>query len=179
MQRESNGSSRMRVPGVVILAFLLVGFIWAGFYFGAEARVRRATARVVGLAEKQGEESPVSLGLSVNRLGKYLAADAVLELEDYGSLAEGRQEITSLFAQIRSSLKQIEFTQPEISVATVGKCVVEARVAARYRLAPDAGDAAEGNGTAELIWTKGDDGWQIVRATLHTDEAAKLPGGWK
>ena len=179
MQRNSMVSSRMWLPGVGVLAFLLVGSIWAGFYFGAEARVRRATVRVVGLVEKKGAESPVALGLSVNRLGKYLAADAALESENLGSLAAGQQEITSLFAQIRSSLAHIEFAHPEIAVATVDKGVVEARVAAHYRMAPAAGDVAEGEGRADLIWRKGGDGWQIVRATLRAEETTKIPGGWK
>lgn len=172
-------SGRMLLFGAGLLAIALAGFLWAITYFGAEARVLRSTAQVVRLAEKTGEESPVSLGLSANRFGKHLATNAVLEVEGWGPLATGRTEIVQLFAQIRSSLTQIEFAHPEIRIVGTGKGVLEVRVAARYRFAPDAGDAAEGDGTADLIWTRGEDGWQIEHASLHAAQGAPLPGGWK
>ena len=163
----------------VLPALLLGAFFWAIVYGGAEARVKRATARVVRVAEKAEEESPVSLGLSANRLGKFLATNAVLELEGYGTLATGRKEIVSFFAQVRSALAQIEFARPEITVAAAGQGAVNARVAARYRLASAAGEAAEGDGTVDLLWNKGAGGWRISRAELRAAEGARLPGGWK
>lgn len=159
---------------------LLLGVSFGAItYWGAEARVKRATARVVRVAEKTEEESPVSLGLSANRLGNFLSTNAVLELEGYGTLATGRKDIVSVFAQIRSSLAQIEFARPEITVAAAGEGAVNARVAARYRLASAAGEAAEGDGTADLLWNKGEGGWRISRAELRAAEGARLPGGWK
>jgi hypothetical protein len=179
MSQAAKDPGRFWVSRVAVLAVLLVAFIWAMGYMSAEARVRRATLRVVALSEKSGEESPVSLGLTVNRLGKFLATNAVLELEDYGVLATGRQEIVSLFAQIRGSLAAISFAHPEIAAVAAVKGVVDVHLAARYRLASDAGDSAEGDGAAELHWVKGRDGWQIQRAVLHAEEGAKVPGGWK
>ena len=162
-----------------LLAGVLAASLWGATYFGAEARVRRATARVVRLAEKEGEESPVSLGLAVNRFGKCLAADAVLELEGYGTLATGRRGIAQLFAQIRNSLAQIEFSDPDREVVKIRDGEGAGRVTVRYRLAPAAGDAAEGEGSADLVWTRGEEGWQISRAALRTEPGARLPGGWQ
>lgn len=179
MSPAAKDPGRNWISRVVVLAFVLVASIWATSYFAAEARVRRATVRVVALAEKPGEESPVSLGLAANRLGKFLATNAVLELDDYGALATGRPEIVSLFAQIRGSLAILAFEHPEIVAVKTGPGAVEAHVAARYRLEADAGEAAEGDGKAKLHWIKGKDGWQIVRAVLHAEEGAKVPGGWK
>lgn len=167
-----------RIPGAFLLAFLLLASLWATTYFRAGARVRRATARVVALAEKPAAESPVALGLTANRFGKYLAPDAVLELEGYGPLASGRHDVVSLFAQIRANLDVITFAKPAIAAAKTGPKAVQARVAARYRLVSEGSPPAEGNGTADLTWIKGHDGWQIVRATLHPDENQALPKGW-
>ena len=113
MQPASKPSSQKRlfpvIAGLLLLAFLLVASIWAATFFSAEARVRRASVRIVSLVEKSGGESPIALGLAANRLGKAMAADAVLELGDYGAVATGRQEIVQLFTQIRSSLDVIAF----------------------------------------------------------------------
>ncbi len=158
------------VPGAVLLAFVLVAAIWAATYWSAEARMRRATARVVRLVEKKGEESPVALGLSAHRLGAQLAADAVLELEGYGALATGRQEIVQLYANIRNSLDEIAFADPRISAVALQDGAVQVFVDAHYRLA-GAGDAQEGDGKAVLRWVKGEDGWQIERARLTPDPA--------
>ena len=183
MQQETKPLSQKGswpvVPGVLLLAFLLVASIWATRFFSAEARVGRASARVVRWVEKPGEESPVSLGLAANRLGKVLSTNAVLELDGYGALATGRQEIVQLFAQIRASLGIVAFEHLEIAAVAAGRGAVTARVVARYRLVPEGGEAAEGNGTAELLWIKGKDGWQISRAVLRAEEGASLPNGWK
>jgi hypothetical protein len=183
MRSEADQASQepqcFAVPGAVLLAFLLVASIWAASYWSVEARLRRASARVVRLAEKAGDESPVALGLAANRLGKFLAANAVLELEEFGTLATGRQEIVQLFAQVRSALAQIRFEHPAIVALKAGPGMVDVHVAARYRLVPDAGAAAEGDGQADLHWVKGRDGWQITRAVLQADQNAALPGGWK
>ena len=165
------------VPGAAVLAFALVASIWAVTYFGAEARVRRATARAVHLAEKSGEESPVALGLSANRFGKLLAADAELELEGFGSLAAGRAEIVQLYANVRNSLREIAFENPRISTVAMPDGTVQAAVAARYRLAGDDG-SQEGDGTAALHWAKGDGGWQIVRALLTPDPSSAAKWSW-
>ena len=165
--------------GVLLLALALVAGLWAASYFGAEARMVRASARVVRLAEKAGEESPVALGLAANRLGKSLAVDAVLELDEHGALATGRPEIVQVFAQVRSLMAQITFADPKLVAATVGKGAVDVRVAAHYRLEGETGDVAEGDGHAELQWRKGEDGWQIQRAVLRGAEGTRVPGGWK
>jgi hypothetical protein len=181
MSIEAIPSSRnpALVPGAFLLAFALVATLWATTYFRAEARVRRATVRVVALAERPGEESPVALGLTANRLGKFLAPGALLELEGYGALATGRQEIVSLFAQIRSAMDVVAFTSPVLVVDAAEQGVIRVRVDARYRLVPEGGAAAEGKGKAELVWIKGEEGWQIARATLQPEEGAQLPQGWK
>ncbi len=183
MQSNSTTKSEKRegtwLTGVVILAFLLVFGIWATTYFSADARVRRATAEVVTLAEKPGEESPVSLGLTANRFGKFLSTGAVLELNEYGALATGRQEIVQLFAQIRTMVESMTFSNPEIVVVKAEDGVRMARVEARYRFVVAGGSLSEGDGTAELVWSKGDDGWQISRAVLRLAEGATLPKEWK
>ena len=179
MRSLSNDAARKGLSGAVLLAFLLVASMLAATYFGPEARMKRASAKLVRLAEKPAEESAVALGLAANRLGKFLAADAVLELETYGPLAAGRQEIVALFARIRASLALIAFEHPQIVAAKAAPGVVNVRVAARYRLAAGTGEAAEGDGAAELVWTKGADGWRISRATLRAADDAQLPGGWK
>ena len=167
------------VSGVVILAFLLVAAIWAVTYFSAEARVRRASVRVVRLVEKSGVESPVALGLAANRLGNFLATNAVLDLGDYGALATGRQEIVQLFAQIRTSLEIIAFEHPDMVASQEGPGAIRVQVAAAYRLIPENGAGAEGKGRANLYWIKGPDGWRISRAVLTPEEGAPLPKGWK
>ncbi len=175
----SKDSGRKGVSGGLILAFLLVASLWAATYFGAEARVRRSTIRVIALAGKEGDESPVSLGLAANRLGSFLATNSVLELEGFGALATGRREIVSAFAQIRSSLAVVAFEQPAVVAVAADNGTVDAHVKARYRLESEAGEIAEGDGQAVLHWLKGENGWQIVRAVLQAEDGAKMPGGWK
>ena len=167
------------IPGVVILAFVLIASFWAVRYFGAEAQVSRATARMVSLAEKTGEESPVALGLAANRLGKLFATNIVLSLKDVGPLTRSRQETIQLFAQIRSSMQIMTFKNPRIAIAAAGKGQVEARVMARYRFDAGSGETTTGEGMAELWWVKGKGGWQVVEALLHAEEGAPLPKGWK
>lgn len=176
---EPHARKLPRASGVLLLALALVAGLWAASYFGAEARILRASARVVRLAEKTGEESPVALGLAANRLGKSLAVDAVLEMDEHGALATGRPEIVQVFAQVRSLMAQITFADPKLVAATVGKGAVDVRVAARYRLAGETGEVAEGDGQAELQWRKGEDGWLIQRTVLRGAEGTRVPGGWK
>ncbi len=172
-------NARPLVSGAVFLAFVLVASAWVASTFSAEARVRRATARMVDLVEKEGEESPVSLGLSANRLGKLMATNAVLEAEDYGPLATGRADIVQVFAMVRDSLSRIELSDPEIATARIRDGEVAAAVEVRYRLVPKAGGAAEGEGRAELRWNKGQEGWQVSHALLKVGEGASLPEGWR
>lgn len=173
----NSGKGLSLVPGAVLLAFVLVASIWATTYFRAEARMRRATIRVVRLVQKEGPESPVALGLSANRLGNLLAANAVLELEGYGALATGRQEIVQLYANVRNSLDEIAFENPRISAVAARRGAVAAFVEARYRLA-GGGEAQAGAGKAVLQWVKGADGWQIARAALTPDPAAAGKRSW-
>ena len=170
---------RSWLSGVVVLAFLLVSAIWAISYFSPEARVRRATAEVVALAGKPGSESPVSLGLAANRFGKFLSPQAVLDLDEYGTLATGRQEIVQLFAQVRSMVESMTFSNPKIVVAKSVDGDLLARVEARYRFVVQSGSVSEGDGTAELMWSKGEEGWQITSAVLSLAEGATLPKEWK
>ena len=165
------------VPGAVLLAFVLVASLWAATYFGTEARMRRATARVMRLVQKEGPDSPVALGLSANRLGNQLATNAVLELEGYGVLATGRPEIVQLYANVRNSLDEIAFENPRISAIAARRGDVRAIVDARYRLA-GAGEAQTGVGKAALQWVKGADGWQIARAKLTPDPASAGKRSW-
>lgn len=166
------------LPGVVGLAFLLVGVLWASSYFSLDARMRRATVRVVELVEKTGEESPVSLGLAANRLGALLTPDTELGLEEVGELAQGRAEVVQLFAHIRSSMSRISFSRGDISVAVKGRGEVLTVVRARYRFEPATGDPTAGEGTAELHWVRGDEGWRIRRSRLNAGEDAAIPKGW-
>lgn len=169
---------RPLLPGALLLAFLLVAALWARSYFGPEARVRRATAKLVRLVEKSGPEAPVALGLSANRLGGCLATNAVLELEGYGPLATGRKEIVQFYAQVRNELDRMAFAEPRIVVALLRRGAVNAVVEARYRFVHEAGEAWEGDGQATLLWVRGDDGWKISRAALKPDESVALPAGW-
>lgn len=177
----SGGGGRRSVgllPGVVLLALVLVGSLWAVTHFRAEARMRRATARLIRVVEKTGEESPVALGLAANRLGKALATDAALELNEFGALASGRKEVVQLFAQVRSMLARIEIQRPVLVAVSPRRGEVRVRVEARYRLVPDAGAAAEGQGSADVTWRKGDEGWRIWRAMLITGPDARFPVEW-
>ena len=98
---------------------------------------------------------------------------AVLELEGYGALATGRQEIVQLYANVRNSLDEIAFENPRISAVAARRGAVAAFVEARYRLA-GGGEAQAGAGKAVLQWVKGADGWQIARAALTPDPAAAV-----
>jgi hypothetical protein len=170
---------RRALPGVLVLALVLLAAIWAVSTFNAEARVHRKVVRLIRLAEKPGAESPVALGLAANRFGQLLATNCVLEWEPDGELAAGRQTIVQLFVQVRSNLDRMEIQEPRIRVATVRRREVQARVEARYRFADGSGAAAENPGWADLHWVKGREGWQITRATLGTDAPGSIPGGWK
>lgn len=173
----NTGKGLSVVPGAVLLAFVWVAVLWATTYFGTEARMRRATVRVVRLVQKEGPESPVALGLSANRLGNQLATNAVLELEGCGVLATGRQEIVQLYANVRNSLDEIAFESPRISAVAERRGAVAAIVEARYRLA-GGGEAQVGVGNAVLRWAKGADGWQIERAMLTPDPASAGKRSW-
>lgn len=165
--------SRPRVSRVLLLALALVAALWAATWFRAEARVRRATARVVRLAEKTGEESPVALGLAANRLGGWLATNAVLEVADSGEWAADRQEIVRLFVQVRNSFETVVFENPRIATTVPRRGEIRAEVSAHYRLVAAGVPVAEGDGHAALRWIKGPDGWTIARASLQPDPREK------
>jgi hypothetical protein len=169
--------SLIPVVGILILAGL--GSLWAIRHFSAEARVRRATVRVLQLVEKTGEESPVALGLAANRLGRMLTPHMGLSLDETGLLTDGRQETVQLFAQIRQSVDVMTFDDPHLIVEKVGKDRVNARVMAQYRFVGAATETYAGKGVAALEWINGKDGWQIVQAVLQAEEGAMLPKGWK
>lgn len=166
------------VRGGLLLAFALVAVLWASSYFRAEARVRRATERIVKLVQKEAEEAPVSLGLSGHRLGGHLALDAALELESHGLLMTGRKEIVQFYVQVRNSFRQIEFIEPRIAVAILRAGEVRATVEARYRFTTEGGEVLDGAGQATLRWVKGEDGWQIAQATVKPDSSTSLPKDW-
>jgi len=165
------------VPRVALLALALVAAVWASAYFGAEARLRRATLRLVRLVEKEQAESPVALGLAAHRLGERLATNAVLAVEGWGVLATGRTEIVQFYANVRNALDEIALAEPKIASQVVRRGEVEIRVAARYRLA-GYGEVRAGDGRAALRWLKGDDGWRIQRAFLVPDPADAGRGSW-
>ena len=161
------------VPGVVILAFILVGSVWLAAYFSPEARIRRATGKLVELVRKDGAESEIALGLSANRLGNYLATTAELELSDYGSLAEGRTEIVQLYAHIRHTLGRIALEEPKIGTVRIRQGEIRSYVVATYRVA-GSGEERQGEGKAELRWLKSDEGWRIVYVHLALEAAGAL-----
>jgi ketosteroid isomerase-like protein len=174
----SSRREMLALPGVLGLALLLVSGLWAFQYFRAEARLLRATDRIIRLVQKTGEESPVALGLAANRLGGTLATNAVLEAGDYGIGLSGRQEIVQLFAQVRASVASMTFEQPRRTADTPRRGEVVVLVQARYRLEALGGESAEGDGTADLQWRKTDEGWKIVRAVVRAAEEAVIPGEW-
>lgn len=168
---------RPRVPRAAWLALGLVAAVWATAFFGAEARLRRATLRLVRLVEKEQAESPVALGLSAHRFGERLATDAALEVEGWGPLATGRAEIVQFYANVRNALDEISFAEPQIAAHVVRRGEIEIRVAARYRLA-GYGEVHAGAGRAALRWIRGDEGWRIRRAFLVPDPADAGRGSW-
>ena len=150
------------VSGVAALALALLAGLWAWSHFRAEARVRRATERIVRLMQKTAAEAPVALGLSGHRLGAHLAQEAVVEVEGSRVFLTGRPEVVQFHVQVRDACERIEFTEDRISVSAA------------------AGGGAEiaGRGQAELRWIRGEDGWRIGRARLTPDPRAALPEGW-
>ena len=177
--RQMPERRKSRLPGVVLLALALVAALWAISYFRAEARIGRATARLMRLVEKHADESPVALGLAANRLGKNLATNAVLELAEYGVVATGRTEIVQIYVQVRDLLAGLEFIQPQVGVAVVRRGEVRAVVEARYRLVVAGTEPLEGSSRTELTWVKQADGWQVGRALVSGVAGQPLPGGWK
>lgn len=176
-RRGIPGGSRA-LPGVMLLALGLVCAVWAFGYFRAEARLRRASLRLVQLVEKAEAESPVAMGLSAHRLGGQLADAAVLEYGDDGPVATGRRDIVQLFTQIRSLLARIELDGPKAAVRSSRRGEIVTRVTARYRLVSETGSVEEGEGAAELTWRKGEDGWRIERAVIRAEDGARFPGDW-
>ena len=173
----SGESRRPRVPHAAWLALALVAAVWASAYFGAEARLRRATLRLVRQTEKAQAESPVALGLSAHRFGERLATNAVLEVDGWGPIATGRTGIVQFYANVRNALDEIALAYPKIASQVVRRGEIEIRVAARYRLA-GYGEVHAGDGRAALRWLKGDDGWRIQRAFLVPDPADAARGSW-
>ena len=173
----SGEARRPRVPHAAWLALALVAAVWASAYFGAEARLRRATLRLVRQTEKAQAESPVALGLSAHRFGERLATHAVLEVEGWGPIATGRTDIVQFYANVRNALDEIALAEPTIASQVVRRGEIEIRVAARYRLA-GYGEVHAGAGRAALRWLKGDDGWRIQRALLVPDPADASRGSW-
>ena len=176
---NSTHPNRLRplVPRVVVLGFTLVCCVWLAAYFSPEARIRRATLRLVQLVEKNGVESELALGLSANRLGASLAADAELDWAGYGALASGRTEIVQLYATVRKMLETIAVTDPQIATVKIRAGGIHAFVVAHYRVV-GAGEERSGEAKVELHWRKGDSGWQIEFAGM-TLEGLDLPGGLK
>ena len=175
--QERRGGLRT-LPGVMLLALGLVCAVWAYGHFRAEARLRRASLRLVQLVEKAEDETPVAMGLAAHRLGRQLADAAVLEYSDDGPVATGRRDIVQLFTQIRSLLARIALDGPKAAVRSSRRGEIVTRVAVRYRLMPETGSAEEGEGSAELTWRKGEDGWQIERAVIRAEDGARFPGNW-
>lgn len=176
---DSAAAERRRpwVPRAAWLALGLVAAVWAAAYFGAEARLRRATLRLVRLVEKEQAESPVALGLAAHRFGERLATDAALEVDGWGVLATGRTDVVQFYATVRQTLDEIALADPKIASQVIRRGEIEIRVAARYRLA-GYGEVHVGDGRAALRWIKGDDGWRIRRAFLVPDPADAVRGSW-
>ena len=166
------------VSGVGALALALLVGLWAWSHFRAEARVRRATERIVRLMQKTAAEAPVALGLSGHRLGAHLAQEAVVEVEGSRVFLTGRPEVVQFHVQVRDACERIEFTEARISVSAAGPGEIRADVEARYRFVAVGGTEIAGRGQAELRWIRGEDGWRIGRARLTPDPRAALPEGW-
>lgn len=157
------------VRGVFIVAVGSAAVLWAASYFSAEARVRRAMARLIALAEKSEAESSVAAGLAAHRFGQFLAADVQLEVEGWKELSRGRQELIQLFVQVRDYFDAISFPQPEITTLSRESGEVTSFIRSAYRLEAAGIAPLEGEGRAEVQWRRGDEGWQIVRAILRPD----------
>lgn len=179
MKTADDGLNQPWVRGAVLLAFGLVAVIWALNYFSPEARVRRATARVVALVQKTGDESPVALGVTANRFGDLLGVNATLEIDDWGVIVSQRSEIVQMFLQVRDTFKRVSLMEPKIATTVKKGGGVTAFVSAHYRFAPINDQVIEGDGNATLQWGKNDEGWQIQHAVLHPDPHQTLPGGWR
>lgn len=166
------------LPGVMALALGLVALLWAVSHFSPEARIRRASSRIVRWTSKEAAESPVAAGLAANRFGALLTGDMQLEFDGIGTIASGRQPTVQLFAQVRATFTQMEFIRPAVSTRTLQRGEILAVVNARYRWTADGIAPLEGEGTAELVWRRTDEGWRIARAVLSTDQAYALPREW-
>ena len=92
--RQMPERRKSRLPGVVLLALALVAPLWAISYFRAEARIGRATARLMRLVEKHADESPVALGLAANRLG--IAVPGRIAIAGFNDLAGSDQMVPPL-----------------------------------------------------------------------------------
>ena len=166
------------VSGVGALALALLVGLWGWSHFRAEARVRRATERIVRLVQKTAAEAPVALGLSGHRLGAHLAKEAVLEVEGSRVLLAGRQEIVQFHVQVREACERIEFTDARIGVSAAGPGEIRVDVEARYRFVAGGGAEIAGRGKADLRWIRGEEGWRIGRARLTPDPRAAIPKDW-
>lgn len=166
------------LSGVLLLTLGVLIGLWAVSYYSTEARLRRMSLRLVPLVEKTEDESPLALGLAARRLGQNLADDAVVNDMTHGALATSRQDIVQLFVQVRSLLAQIGLDDPQVAVLSSRRGEVTIRLKARYRLVPEAGAAEVGDGSAELQWRKGDEGWRIERVSIQAETDARFPGNW-
>ncbi len=165
------------LPGVMLLALVLVASIWALRHFSAENRMRRATIRIVRLVEKSEDESPVALARVANRLSSQLAATVELDFDGAGILTRGRSETVQLFVQVRSNSESLSLENPQVGAIPVRRGEVRVLVKARYRLTWAGGSGVEGEGTADLLWRKTDDGWRIVQVRIRDENRSRVPGG--
>lgn len=175
-----NSSSRgwRGLGAMVVLAGLGLATIWATHYFGTEARLTRATQRLIRVTEKKEPESAVTLALAADRFGKMLTADAVLILPHAGAVATGRQEIIALFVQTRSALTTITFARPRLQVQKVGPSSIRVHVRAHVYLAVPGEGTLQEDGRAQLIWRKKSNGWRVARAELSLLETDPPKSGF-
>ena len=140
-------------------------------HFSTEARLTRATQRLIHITEKEGPESAVSLARAADNFGKFLATNAVLTASEFGALATGRQEMVSLFAQTRSSLNSIAFPDPRLQLKRLAPGEVRVEVRARFRFDVPGEGMMQDSGVADLLWRKTSDGWRLVNAELSLQES--------
>ncbi len=175
-RRENHGGAirRLRVRGVVLLTLALVLGLWLYGYNKAEAKVRRASAKLVVLVQKKGEEPDMALALAANRLSQALAVDAQLAGEGYGIALTGRTEIVQLFAQLRRTFARIELSGSRVAARQQPNGEILAQVVAKYRLVYRSEEKA-GNGQADLWWRKTDQGWRIRHVQIYLENTEPWP----
>lgn len=175
-RRENHDSASRRpwMSGVALLTLALVAGLWLYSHFKPEARVRRASTKLVALVQKRGEESDMALALAANRLSQQLEPQAKLSVDGYGIALAERTEIVQLFAQLRRTFARIELNGSRVAARQQPNGEILAKVVAKYRLVYRSEEKA-GNGQADLWWRKTDQGWRIRHVQIYLENTESWP----